>query len=278
MKKIFLISFLLITNLLITNHCLYAWWWPINRTPPIEGRVIDATTGKPIENVVVSALWWKGIPTPGGEMRGRKAFEIAITDKEGKYRIPAKITVHLLSYFESIMLEVTHPLYERKEETWRPKQIQNLKKGYKEFYFYSSQYGKEKEEKSKQEFEELFRKSGLTREEFLKRMGGTGFGMRLPGEYKNGAIYFDIQLLSLEEKYGMELSTKTAIEFDDYLRNNFGSDKNYFVLSKKLRILNENFLDYAFSKLLIIADKLPDCEGKIRAKERIKSYIKKYTP
>ncbi len=230
MKKIFLISFLILTNLIITNHCLYAGW-PINRTPKIEGKITDATTGEPIENVVVSCELWKKyvIGGPGGPGSKCISVKLAVTDKEGKYYLPGETSFHILSAFDHIYMKVIHPLYESKLHS---------------VYFRDYKTNK----------------------------------WTWQGEKKNNNIHYEVELLSLEEKYGMELSTNTAIEFDDYLRNNFSSDKNYFVLSKRLRILNGNFLDYVFSKLLTITDKLPDCEDKIRAKERIKSYIKKYTP
>ena len=60
-RRIFLILFLLITNLLITNHYIYAFgpWSPWHRTLPIEGRITDATTGEPIEGGVRKFLLFR---------------------------------------------------------------------------------------------------------------------------------------------------------------------------------------------------------------------------
>lgn len=60
----------------------------------IKGTVIDAETKKPIEGVVVVALWkinWRGRPGiyyEGGTAKVIHAEE-AVTDKDGKYTIPA---------------------------------------------------------------------------------------------------------------------------------------------------------------------------------------------
>jgi len=88
--------------------------WPINRTPRIEGKVTDATTGQPIENAVVSAEWGEATATIGGDVSRGIAYEVAVTDKEGRYKIPAKTTMHILSWFSGASVAVCHPLYETK--------------------------------------------------------------------------------------------------------------------------------------------------------------------
>jgi len=117
MKKTILFFLLLITSyLLLPVSYLYAGW-PINRTPGIEGRITDATTGEPIENVVVVAKWSK--ETMGLEMQSKTyATEIIITDKEGKYVIPAKVNLFFpllpISAFENLNVIILHPLYDTK--------------------------------------------------------------------------------------------------------------------------------------------------------------------
>jgi len=102
---------------------LIAGWvyagWPINRTPRIEGVITDATTGEPLENVVVSARWVKRVPAPGDSISKGFASYIALTDKEGRYKIPAKISIHPLSGFDYLSIGFLHPLYgSRGAEYW----------------------------------------------------------------------------------------------------------------------------------------------------------------
>jgi hypothetical protein len=54
---------------------------------PIEGRVIDKDTGKPIEGVIVVAQWVLAKPPEGHEEDQWQVFE-AVTDSEGRYHIP----------------------------------------------------------------------------------------------------------------------------------------------------------------------------------------------
>ena len=53
----------------------------------INGAVVDGETGKPLEGVVVVAQWIYWCPGGGHYMR-IKVIE-AVTDKDGRYHIPA---------------------------------------------------------------------------------------------------------------------------------------------------------------------------------------------
>ncbi|MFH1287974.1 MAG: hypothetical protein ABII25_04680, partial [bacterium] len=88
--------------------------WPFNRTPAIEGQITDVTTGKPIENAIVACGWKKRVPSFGGDVTSGFAGEVSVTGKDGKYKIPAKTTFHLLSSFGGMMVQIVHPLYETK--------------------------------------------------------------------------------------------------------------------------------------------------------------------
>lgn len=164
--------------LAVTLQCLMAGWsyagWPINRTPRIEGVVTDATTGEPVENVIVSAKWEKSVATPVDMVTKYCGSHIAITDKDGKYKIPAKISIHLLSWFEDVMINIGHPLYEskawisvRKLEAW------DLRKEHKQ---YDGKYGIKISTAPPRWDYDLWVED-------------------------HGVIRYDVKLLSLEEKY-----------------------------------------------------------------------------
>lgn len=56
----------------------------------ITGTVVDWETGKPIEGVCVTAFWIPYYPAPGsGGHKGVYMVYESVTDKEGRYRIPA---------------------------------------------------------------------------------------------------------------------------------------------------------------------------------------------
>lgn len=119
MKKIFLTLFLLTTYPLFTNHCLYAGWVGITKTPSIEGQVIDATTGKPIENVLISCSWFANyLGLAPDTITGYYTHRVVITNKEGKYKIPGYTKLRLGSRFLWIDIGVSHPLYESKSMRW----------------------------------------------------------------------------------------------------------------------------------------------------------------
>jgi hypothetical protein len=116
MRKGYAVVFILIQVVILSNLG-YCKWRLINKTPPIEGRVTDASTGKPIENVVISCEWVKEVPAFVDTVRKGFAHEVVITDKEGKYRIPSKRSFHFPpilcvgSSFNGISINIAHPLY-----------------------------------------------------------------------------------------------------------------------------------------------------------------------
>jgi len=178
MKKVLVI--LLVFGLVGLTCNLHAGW-PINRTPKIEGVVTDTTTGKPIENVVVSAQWVKKTGSIGGYVRSTKATEIAITDKEGKYTIPAKTTIHFLSSFAEMWIHVAHPLYT--------------------YYDTKTNLGYI-----------CVKSDGMYRVQGGEKSGGIE---------EDGIIKFDIPLISLEEKYvePLKKGTEKSLKFLDIMRN-----------------------------------------------------------
>jgi len=89
--------------------------WPINTFPAIEGKILDVTTGEPIENVVVSVNWIRSSPGPAGEITRTIKGDIAVTDKKGEYRIPRLWSFHLFSVFSRGYMGFYHPLYASKQ-------------------------------------------------------------------------------------------------------------------------------------------------------------------
>lgn len=133
--------------------------WPINTFPAIEGKILDATTGKPIENVVISVNWIKSSPGPAGEITRTIKRDIVVTGKEGTYRIPRLWSFHLLSVFSRGYMGFMHPLYASK--------------------------------------------GAVVARERRKIIIGSPALKAYPEEfeYKDGIIHYDIELLTLEEKY-----------------------------------------------------------------------------
>ncbi len=191
---------LTLMSIVIVSSCLAGW--PINYVPPIEGRVIDATTGEPIENVIVSADWSKTIYAIIHPLSGTIDVKSVITDKEGRYRIPAKISLHLVSSFGWLRVYFCHPLYERQKVSWNGEDIKLLRKG--------------------------------------KRICSSGFP--IDGEYEKGAIHYDANLLTLEEKYvkpvrekGKEIGEQEIYKLsgDVHRHIELYEDGRYFLFVKK---------------------------------------------
>ncbi len=95
-------------------------WWPVYKFPAVEGVVIDSTTAKPIENVLVECGYRKSIGVLIDNMSKDIGSRVAITGKDGKYSIPNKIGMHLLpswfplggAYEYEMCFQFNHPFYE----------------------------------------------------------------------------------------------------------------------------------------------------------------------
>jgi len=143
--------------------------WPINTFPAIEGKVLDATTREPLENVVVSVNWIRSSPGPAGEITRTIRRDIVVMDKQGKYRIPRLWSFHLFSVFSRGYMGFYHPLYGSKQ--------------------------------------------AVVARERRKIIIGSPALKAFPEEfeYKDGIIHWDIELLSLEEKYGRAVQSLKLI-------------------------------------------------------------------
>lgn len=133
MKRNILFKIFLLFGLMISLSLPAYAGWLFNKTPAIEGVVQDATTGDPIENVLVSCKWGKtyyvgGLGGPSSKTIG--TFGV-LTDKEGKYRIPSRISFHILTYLDGIDIALCHPLYETKwdvfNKDWKTKEWEWIK-------------------------------------------------------------------------------------------------------------------------------------------------------
>lgn len=133
--------------------------WPINTFPAVEGKILDATTREPLENVVVSVNWIRSSPGPAGEITRTIKRDVTVTDKEGKYSIPRLWSFHLLSVFSRGYMGFYHPLYASKQAVVA-RERRKIIIGSPALKAYAEEF-----------------------------------------EYKDGIIHYDIELLSLEEKY-----------------------------------------------------------------------------
>lgn len=52
--------------------------WPINTFPAIEGKILGARTGEPIENVVVSVNWIKSSSGPAKEITSTVKRDVGV--------------------------------------------------------------------------------------------------------------------------------------------------------------------------------------------------------
>lgn len=93
MNRIFRAICLILAISLINIQKGYCWR-PIVRTGPAEGLVVDSVTKQPIEKVIVVASYWQTVPAIVEDHE--KIFDsyVTITDKDGKFKIPAKTSFH----------------------------------------------------------------------------------------------------------------------------------------------------------------------------------------
>lgn len=61
--------------------------YPARHDGPYKGRVIDAETGKPIEGVAVLGVWYKELPSPGGNVGSYFDAQETLTDKNGDFEV-----------------------------------------------------------------------------------------------------------------------------------------------------------------------------------------------
>jgi len=185
-KKILVVLGIIVGIVIISS---FAIKWPINTFPPMQGKIIDATTGESIENVVVSVNWIRSSPGPAGEITRTIRSDTAITDREGNYRIPRLWSFHLLSVFSRGYMGFYHPLYASKQAV-AARERRKIIIGSPALKAYAEKF-----------------------------------------QYKNRIIHYDIELLSLEEKY-----SKPENDFD--LSNEIASYENaaYFVFLKRADI------------------------------------------
>jgi len=209
MRKGYIVIFLLIFELIAISNPGYCKWRLINKTPPIEGGVTDATTGKPIENVVISCEWVKEVPAFVDRVRKGFAHEVVITDKEGRYRIPSKRSFHFPpilcvgSSFNGISINIAHPLYSTPQfvgdgNEWVFVPLENRR-------IYKSQDGiihydiellslEEKYVKAIESLESKVKRGEMSEEERKKAMGSLGselFGVL--SSYDNAAYWKNLR-------------------------------------------------------------------------------------
>ena len=94
MKRLFLIIAISMSLMAIFSTSCFAWWF-IYHKPSYMGKVIDSETKEPIEGAVVVAMYYKYpiISGPGGGSASIMHIKEALTDKNGKFRIPSYTTV-----------------------------------------------------------------------------------------------------------------------------------------------------------------------------------------
>ena len=226
----------IIIGIVIINS--FAIRWPISTFPVIEGKVLDTTTGEPIENVVVSVNWIRSSPGPAGEITRTIRRDIVVTDKEGTYRIPRLWSFHLLSVFSRGYMGFMHPLYASK--------------------------------------------AAVVARERRKIIIGSPALKAYPEEfeYKHGILHYDIELLSLEEKYIKAAeSLKLVVDSEERKKTlksiayELGLDFIKFAQSSIVNFkVNREYLydvDYIFSRW----EEITNRTGKTRDLERAKEWI-----
>ncbi|MDD5260194.1 MAG: hypothetical protein PHD29_09540 [bacterium] len=114
-KSLFVFFFGIVISMIATQKGFC--WSPIAKSPEIHGQVVDVTTKKPIENALVTVVYYKEVPAVVDRRSEVFASYEYITDKEGKFTVPAKTSIHMPpllivgSWFAGRNVMVYHPLY-----------------------------------------------------------------------------------------------------------------------------------------------------------------------
>jgi hypothetical protein len=115
-KALFVFFFGIVLSMLVANTGFAGW--PVAVAPAIRGTILDATTGKPIENVVLEVNWSTSDMGFADRATGSAGHKLIVTDKNGSYRIPSRVMPQPLggffSMFDGMYIYVRHPLYEFK--------------------------------------------------------------------------------------------------------------------------------------------------------------------
>ncbi|MBI5189114.1 MAG: carboxypeptidase regulatory-like domain-containing protein [Nitrospirae bacterium] len=84
-----------------------------NLNGPWRGQVIDAETKKPIEGAAVVAVWNKEFASPAGPGAYFLDADEAVTDKDGKFNIPARryLSIPLFRYVKGPYFTIYKPGY-----------------------------------------------------------------------------------------------------------------------------------------------------------------------
>ncbi|MBI5694413.1 MAG: carboxypeptidase regulatory-like domain-containing protein [Nitrospirae bacterium] len=84
-----------------------------NLNGPWRGQVIDAETKRPIEGAAVVAVWNKEFASPAGPGAYFLDADEAVTDKDGKFNIPARryLSIPLFRYVKGPYFTIYKPGY-----------------------------------------------------------------------------------------------------------------------------------------------------------------------
>ena len=94
--------------------------WPIAYSQPISGQVKDTLTGEPISNAIFECEWVKYTGSIGGAVGREFGRSYAVTDKDGRYKISGRLTIHPFSYTAERHITLRHPLYESGKYSYGP--------------------------------------------------------------------------------------------------------------------------------------------------------------
>lgn len=114
-KALFVFFFGIVLSLVGTQKGFC--WSPIVHSPEIHGQVVDATTKQPIENALITVAYNKQVPALVDRRTEVFASYEYITDKEGRFTVPAKTSFHMPplfivgAWFAGRNVMVHHPLY-----------------------------------------------------------------------------------------------------------------------------------------------------------------------
>ncbi len=87
---------------------------PAMAAGPWKGRIIDIETKEPIEGAVVLAVWQRAYRTPAGDNTYFYKAKEVLTDKEGRFEVPAYRPINLLpiiSYIREPEFTIFKPGY-----------------------------------------------------------------------------------------------------------------------------------------------------------------------
>lgn len=231
-RKSLLILILGLLLIFITLSIGFAGW-PIKKTPIIEGRVIDATTGEPIRNAYVMSGLYRSTFNLVDRNYGGFGLEEVITGEDGKFRIKSRTTWEITGFlrrFNGMGMTIYHPLYEKKGSdtedllNWSGENYEKLvKMKDKDDIVHIDVFLFSLEEKYLKEVEKI-KVETINEDEKKKKIGELSYKFEAsPTIFENGGYWRKLDKNKIEYRLEdvFEVWENIALSFDQYYGSNY---------------------------------------------------------